>query len=312
MELCKGSESEIVYFHDVCKRYGSANALQHVDLAIEQGAVCALIGENGAGKSTLIRILLGLSAPTSGSVALFGHTDAAEVRAARARIGYMPDLSGAWMHLSARANMKARCAEWGVPSDCIDGLLQFVGLAETGRKPIHSFSLGMKRRLDLAVALLGEPELLVLDEPINGLDPTGVAAIRDLLVHLNRDMKKTVLLSSHNLDELDKVATQFVFIKRGAVVRSLSKAELEAERAGAFMVEAVDGHQAGRIADALGAQYAPAAHDETKLEIACPEGAEADLLTRLTTNGLGVKAAYRERMTLDEYYRSLLVESEAA
>lgn len=294
------------------KRYGHADALQHIDLTIEQGAVCALIGENGAGKSTLIRILLGLSAPTSGNVALFGRTDAAEIRAARARIGYMPDLSGAWMHLSARANMKARCAEWGVPSDCIDGLLQFVGLAETGRKPVRSFSLGMKRRLDLAVALLGEPELLVLDEPINGLDPTGVAAIRDLLVHLNRDMKKTVLLSSHNLDELDKVATQFVFIKRGTVVRSLSKAELEAERAGSFVVEAVDRHQVGRIADVLGGQYAPEALDGAKLELACPDGCEAELLTRLAMNGLGVKAAYRERMTLDEYYRSLLVESEAA
>lgn len=220
-------EHTVLHLQGVSKAYGRAVVLEPLDLRLRRGEIYGLIGENGAGKSTLIRLVTGLSRPSSGTVALFGRTDEREVGRLRARMGYVPDASAAYPYLSARQNLEIRCTEWGIPPQGIDRVLDTVGLATAGRKKARNFSLGMRRRLDLAVALLGGPELLILDESTNGLDPLGIIEVRELLKKLNRERDVTILVSSHNLAELHETATEYVILSHGRLVEHLSARELD-------------------------------------------------------------------------------------
>lgn len=212
----------------ISKRYGGFEAVKSVSFSLMEGELCALIGENGAGKSTLIRLITGLSEPSSGTISMFGQTGRREIRSCRERLGYMPDLNASYPNLTARDNLVVRCIEWGLPTDrSIDGVLSTVGLGEAGGKKVKNFSMGMRRRLDLAIALLGDPELLILDEPTNGLDPMGIVEVRKILTHLNKDQGKTILVSSHNLEEMHKLATDYLFISHGRLIRRMTAPQLE-------------------------------------------------------------------------------------
>ena len=200
------------------KSYRGSWALEPLDLELRRGEIYGLIGENGAGKSTLIGLITGISRPSCGSIELFGASTGAFLAKARHRMGFMPDAASAYPTLSARGNMEARCAEWGVSSAAIDDLLELVGLGSLGRKKVRSFSLGMKRRLDFAVALLGNPEFIVLDEPINGVDPAGIIEMRELVKRINREYGTTMLVSSHILSELSEVATCYIVLSGGRLV----------------------------------------------------------------------------------------------
>jgi len=214
----------------LCKQYGSFKALNNLNMHVPKGAIYGFVGKNGAGKTTLIRLITGLQEPTAGTYSLYGvkNDDHAALKT-RKRIGAVVETPSVYMDMTATENLKSQFITLGVPSDeGIGELLDFVGLQDTGKKKVKNFSLGMRQRLGIAMALAGNPDFLILDEPVNGLDPQGIIEIRELILKLNRERGITVLISSHILDELSRIATHYGFIDSGRIVKELSAEELEA------------------------------------------------------------------------------------
>ena len=212
------------------KHYRHSNALSGFSMHIPKGSIYGFVGRNGAGKTTLIRLICGLQEPTEGSFTLYGveSTDSGIVKA-RQRMGAVVETPAIYLDMTAEDNLKQQYRVLGLPSfDSIPELLKLVGLENTGKKKAKRFSLGMKQRLGIAIALAGDPDFLVLDEPTNGLDPQGIIEIRELLLKLNRERQITVLISSHILDELSRLATHYGIIDKGRMVKELSAEELEA------------------------------------------------------------------------------------
>lgn len=208
------------------KRFGRARAVDHVSMTVNKGDIYGFIGKNGAGKTTFMRVVLGFSAPTEGTVELFGGLSPEE---AGKKIGALIEAPGIFPHCTAKENMKRFAILKDEDESQIDGLLDFVGLGDVGNKKAGKFSLGMKQRLGIAIAMLGDPELLILDEPVNGLDPTGMKEIRDLILRLNREKGITVLISSHLLDELSKIVTRYGIINNGVLVDEIDASEMKAK-----------------------------------------------------------------------------------
>ncbi|CAG7652103.1 Bacitracin transport ATP-binding protein BcrA [Paenibacillus solanacearum] len=209
------------------KRYKDQLALNKVDLSIKKGSIYGFIGQNGAGKSTFIRVVTGLAFPTNGKLELFGCSNEQELIQARKRIGTIIEGPALYPHMSAAENLEAHRLLKGIPGKaCIEKTLSLVGLRDTGKKKAKNFSLGMKQRLGLGIALLGDPEFLILDEPINGLDPMGVVEIRELLKKLNQEYGITMLISSHILTELHLLATHIGIIHKGQLLEQLTVNEL--------------------------------------------------------------------------------------
>ena len=216
--------------NDLCKHYKDYKALNSLTMNVPKGSIYGFVGKNGAGKTTLIRLVCGLQLPTSGDFELYGikSSDKA-ISKSRRRMGAVVETPSIYLDMTAEDNLKQQYRILGMPSfDGISELLKLVGLEKTGRKRAKNFSLGMRQRLGIAVALCGNPDFLVLDEPINGLDPQGIIEIRELILKLNREQKITVLISSHILDELSRLATHYGFIDSGRIVREMSAEELEA------------------------------------------------------------------------------------
>lgn len=216
--------------NSLCKHYKDYKALNSLTMNVPKGSIYGFVGKNGAGKTTLIRLVCGLQLPTSGNFELYGvkHSDK-EISKSRRRMGAVVETPSIYLDMTAEDNLKQQYRILGMPSfDGITELLKLVGLENTGRKKAKNFSLGMRQRLGIAVALCGDPDFLVLDEPINGLDPQGIIEIRELILKLNREQKITVLISSHILDELSRLATHYGFIDSGRIVREMSAEELEA------------------------------------------------------------------------------------
>ena len=216
----------VVQTQNLTKRYGDKIAVNSVNMNIAKGDIYGFIGRNGAGKTTTMKLLLGTSYPTSGDIQLFGSKN---IGKERARIGSLIEAPGLYKNCTAYENMKRFSLIYGGTDKDIKDLLAFVGLGNVGFKKAGEFSLGMRQRLGIALAMLGNPELLILDEPINGLDPAGIKEIRDLILKLNHEREITVLVSSHLLDELSKITTRYGIINSGSLVEEVSAAEL-AER----------------------------------------------------------------------------------
>ncbi|MFB6467460.1 ABC transporter ATP-binding protein [Cytobacillus sp. Hz8] len=209
------------------KKYKKQYALNKVNLAIKKGSIYGFIGQNGAGKSTLIKMVTGLAFPTEGSIELFGASGNENLVLARKRIGTIIEGPALYPQMTATENLEAHRLLKGIPGkECVEKLLILVGLEHTGKKRAKNFSLGMKQRLGIAIALLGDPEFLILDEPINGLDPMGVVEIRELLKRLNHEYGITILISSHILSELHLLATHYGIIHKGEIIEQLSAKEL--------------------------------------------------------------------------------------
>lgn len=218
----------ILETHGLSKQYKDKRVLDNIDMSIKKGSIYGFIGQNGAGKSTLIRLITGLAFPTEGEFRLFSSSDRKEFTEAKSRIGVMIEAPALYMNMTARENLEVHRLLKGVPGkQSIEKTLELVDLLDTGKKKVKNFSLGMKQRLGIAIALLGDPEFLILDEPINGLDPMGVVAVRKLLKKLNSDYDITILISSHILSELHLLATDYGIIHQGRLMEQLTAKELD-------------------------------------------------------------------------------------
>ena len=211
------------------KRYGHFKALSNLNMHIPKGAIYGLIGKNGAGKTTLIRLICGLQKVTSGEYTIYGiSNNSRKIVEARKRLGGIVETPSICLDMTAEDNLKEQYKIIGLPSyDNLQEILKLVRLNNTGKKTAKHFSLGMKQRLGLAIALVGNPDLLILDEPINGLDPEGIIEIRELILRLNKEKGITFLISSHYLDELSKIATFYGIIDKGKIIKEIDKDELE-------------------------------------------------------------------------------------
>lgn len=213
----------VIKTNDLTKRYGDKTVVDRVSISIKKGEIYGLIGKNGAGKTTLMKLLLGLTEPDSGEITLFGTTSLGK---ARKRIGALVETPSLYKNETALENMRRFAILSHTTDEGIRGLLRFVGLENTGRKKVREFSLGMRQRLGIAIAMLGGPELLILDEPVNGLDPEGIKEIRDVILELNA-RGITFLVSSHLLDELGRIATSWGIMSGGVLREELTARELD-------------------------------------------------------------------------------------
>lgn len=239
------------------KHYKDFKALNGLTMNVPKGSIYGFVGRNGAGKTTLIRMMCGIQFPTDGSFELYGVKNSdPKISETRRRMGAVVETPSILPYLSARKNLEMQYDIMGMPDyNGIDELLDLVGLKNTGSKLSKDFSLGMRQRLGIAVALCGKPDFLVLDEPINGLDPQGIIEMRELILKLNRENNITILISSHILDELSKIATHYGFINGGQIVREMSAEELENECRKCVRVKVTDTAALARVLDGMDMEY---------------------------------------------------------
>jgi len=239
------------------KSYKNFKALNGLSMNVPKGAIYGFVGKNGAGKTTLIRIICGLQEPTSGSYTLYGRKNTGrDIVKSRRRMGAVVETPSIYLDMTAEENLKQQYRVLGLPSyEGIRETLRLVGLGNTGRKKARNFSLGMRQRLGIAVALAGDPDFLALDEPVNGLDPQGIIEIRELILKLNRERQITVLISSHILDELSRLATHYGFIDSGRMVKEMSAEELEMRSRRSLRCEISDPRGFCRALDGLRLEY---------------------------------------------------------
>lgn len=241
----------------LCKNYKDYKALNGLSMNVPKGSIYGFVGKNGAGKTTLIRLICGLQEPTSGEYTLYGrkNTDKSILKSRR-RIGAVVETPSIYLDMTAQENLKQQYQILGLPSyDGLEDILKLVGLEHTGRKKAKNFSLGMRQRLGIAIALVGDPDFLVLDEPVNGLDPQGIIEMRELLLNLNRKHQITVLISSHILDELSRLATHYGFIDKGHLVKEITAKELEDSCRKCIRVEVTDTRALSRVLDQMNVEY---------------------------------------------------------
>ena len=289
----------------LCKRYGKFEVLRSLTMSVPRGAIYGLVGKNGAGKSTLLRLICGLQAPTDGSYRLYG-TDAYDraIGKARAHMGAVVETPALYLDMSAADNLREQALALGLPDGGdIPSLLSLVGLGNVGKKRVRHFSLGMRQRLGIAVALLGNPDFLILDEPLNGLDPQGILEMRELILTLNRERGITVLVSSHILDELSKIATHFGFIDEGHIVREADAETLRKSFRKYTALRVDDVHACAVALDRLGLSYEVAGENEVLLfsDITLTRLVEA-----LSAQSCELLTATRRDESLETYFLDLV------
>jgi len=223
-------QDTILTTRNLTKKYNNIAALSDINMELKQGEIYGLVGKNGAGKTTLLRIITGQAYATAGEISLFGMTSNDGLSKERKRIGAIVETPSFYPYMTAMQNLEYYRIQRGIPGkQCVNQALSEVGLSGVGNKKYKNFSLGMKQRLGLALALMNKPELLLLDEPINGLDPFGIVEIRNLLLKLNREKNITILISSHILTELSNLVTYYGFINDGRLIKQISNEELSRE-----------------------------------------------------------------------------------
>lgn len=239
------------------KNYGYFKALNGLSMNVPKGAIYGFVGKNGVGKTTLIRVICGLQEPSSGEYVIYDrkNTDS-DIKKSRRRMGAVVEMPSIYLDMTAEDNLKQQYRILGLPSfDGLRDILKTVGLGDTGKKKAKNFSLGMRQRLGIAIALVGDPDFLVLDEPANGLDPQGIIEIRELILKLNKEKQITVLISSHILNELSKLATHYGFVDNGFIVKEMSTEELHEVCMKCVRMEVSDTQVLARVLDLMKIDY---------------------------------------------------------
>lgn len=287
------------------KRYQNFTALNGLNMHIPKGAIYGFVGRNGAGKTTLVRLICGLQEPTSGECTLYGvkNTDV-RLNRSRRRMGAVVETPSIYLDMTAEQNLRQQYKTLGLPSEKgIRELLHLVGLDNAGKKKAKNFSLGMRQRLGIAVAMAGDPDFLVLDEPINGLDPQGIIEMRELILKLNQERGITVLISSHILDELSRLATYYGFIDAGHMVKEMSAEELEMRCRKSIRTEVTDTRTLARVLDGMGIEYSVV--DDSKVDI-YSEVQVTVLVEALAKENCTVYSMKEQDESLESYYMNLV------
>ncbi len=283
---------------NITKKYGKHTVLDKVNMTINRGDIYGFIGRNGAGKTTFMRAVLSLNFPEEGEIELFGSKDFSKVGL---RIGSLIEAPGIYKNCTAYENMKRFSILYGADGSKINEILNYVGLGKTGKKKAKDFSLGMKQRLGIAIALLGDPELLLLDEPINGLDPAGIKDIRDLILKLNTEKHITILISSHILDELSKIVTRYGIINSGVMVEEIEAAELEEKCKKKLIIEVDDVERATQIlSKMLNPNEISVNRKRIQIESHIEEASEIN--ENLVKGNVKVFSLYAQHDDLEEYF----------
>lgn len=286
------------------KQYGRHKAVNAVNLYIRQGDIYGLIGRNGAGKTTILKMLSGLAAPTEGEFSLFGKTgrDSYEYMS---RVGTLIEEPGIYPNMSAAENLRLKCLAVGVrKKGTVDELLRTVGLADVGKKKVKKFSLGMKQRLGIALALAGNPDLVILDEPINGLDPQGIAEIRETLLRLNKEKNITFIISSHILEELSKIASNYGMIHDGVLLQEMTREELLSKCSERIELKTNDTRKACTVLEGMGIEkYKVVDADTIQIFERLNDG--GDITMALAGNGVKTMGITVKNEALEDYYLNL-------
>ena len=287
---------------DLTKIYGQKEAAKDVNLHIRQGQIYGLIGRNGAGKTTIMRMISGLSRPTRGSYSLFGKTGLA-MQMMLKDVGVLIEHPGLYPKLSAYENLKIKCIGVGIkPKGYVEELLKTVGLENTDdKKGAGSYSLGMRQRLGIALALVGDPKMIILDEPINGLDPQGIVEVRELLSRLRDERGITIMISSHILDELAKVADAYGIIHEGTLLDEFSAEELHERCGKSLVLRTDDTAKTLQVLDNMSLHGAVREPDGS-LRIGRGMDRAKEISKAIIDAGIGLEEIYLRTMTLEEYY----------
>lgn len=287
------------------KQYRHFKALNGLSMRVPKGSIYGFIGKNGAGKTTLIRLICGLQEPTSGEYSLYKiSNNNKSIEKSRRRMGAVVETPSIYLNMTAEENIKEQFRIIGLPSfEGVAELLKLVGLENTGKKKAKNFSLGMRQRLGIAIALAGDPDFLVLDEPVNGLDPQGIIEMRELILKLNRERQITFLISSHILDELSRLATHYGFIDSGRMVKEISAEELENVCRKCSRIKVTDIKALVRILDKMGFEYSVI--DENSADIFAKINITKLTLALAEENCEVLSLAERDE-SLESYYINLI------
>ena len=289
----------VVEINNLCKTYKDTKAVSHVNMTIKKGDVYGFIGRNGAGKSTTLKMIVGLIFPTSGQIKLFGESIN---KFTDRRIGSLIENPGLYPNLSAYDNMELKAIAMGLKDkEKIIELLNLVKLDFKSKKIVKKFSLGMKQRLAIALALLGNPDLLILDEPINGLDPEGIRQIREVIQYLNENKKMTIIISSHILGELSKVATRYGIIRDGQMIEEISAKELDQKCRDYLLLKVEQVEKAIPLLENDLGIYDYIVHENNEIRIYDNiESSKINLV--LTKHNIKINQIYYQKQDLESYF----------
>ena len=292
----------VIETKNLSKKFKTKLAANNVNMHIEKGSIYGFIGKNGAGKTTVMKLILGLLRPSAGEITINGSD---ELNKERAKIGSLIEDPGIYKNCTAFENMKRYAILFNTSDEEIRELLKLVELDKTGKKVAGQFSLGMKQRLGIAISMLGHPEILILDEPINGLDPQGIVEIRELLIKLNQERGTTIIISSHILTELSKLATEYAFIENGRIVEELSREELENNSRGKLVIKCEDANAASKVLKDNGFSDFEIADNET---IFVYDKADVGpvMNMKICQAGIMVKSFNYEVADLEEYFLKII------